>query len=198
MHGVQVFVLCRLWRVGPTKRFKDLNRKTFSRLIQLRTGHAHIGEHYRRFVRTEDPTCVCGRETQTRQHVLKECPRHLNQRPLLGTGRNAHLDRLVGTEARIKRLSKFITITKAIDKHRTPSDQKARLPHREEQLVAIQALIQPTSHRNTTKLPLTTPTRPPPRTPTLLSTDILSLTMHDDPFCTPCTPHCQRSHATAG
>src|SRR5258708_2233652 len=100
-----------------TKRFKDSDRKTFSRLIQFRTGHAHIGEYYRRFVRTEDPACPCGHPVQTRRHLLKECPRLFNHRTLLGTGRNTQLERLVGTEKGIKRLMKFITSTKAIDKH---------------------------------------------------------------------------------
>jgi len=102
-----------------TKRFIDSDRKSFSRLIQFRTGHAHLGEYYRRFIRSEDPTCGCGRAIQTRLHILRDCPRYSNQRPLLGTGRNADLERLIGTETGIKRLTKFITRTKAIDKHKT-------------------------------------------------------------------------------
>ncbi len=101
----------------PQTRFKDSDRKTFSRLIQFRTGHAHIGEYYRRFIRTEDPACPCRHPVQTRRHILKECPRFFNHRTLLGTGRNTQLERLVGTEKGIKRLMKFITSTKAIDKH---------------------------------------------------------------------------------
>ncbi|SRR5258708_1682183 len=104
-----------------TKRFMDSDRKSFSRLIQFRTGHAHIGEYYRRFVKSEDPTCGCGYAIQTRHHILRDCPRYINQRPLLGSGRNANLERLIGTEAGIKRLTKFITHTKAIDKHKPPN-----------------------------------------------------------------------------
>ncbi len=101
-----------------TKRFTEPDRKTFSRLIQFRTGHAHIGEYYRRFIRTEDPTCSCGRAIQTRLHILRDCPRYINQRSLLGPRRYATLENLVGTEAGIKSLMKFITRTKAIDKHK--------------------------------------------------------------------------------
>ncbi len=47
---------------------------------------------------------------------LNECPKYARHRPLLGTGQNAHLESLIGTEKGIKRLTKFIVITKAIDK----------------------------------------------------------------------------------
>ena len=64
-------------------------------------------------------SCECGQTIQTRQHILRECLKYLNQHSLLGMGRNAHLDRLVGTEKGIERLTKFITIMKAIDKRST-------------------------------------------------------------------------------
>src|SRR5258708_17276752 len=95
-----------------TKRFIDTDQKTFSRLIQFCTGHAHIGEYYKRFIRTEDPSCRCGCVIQMRLHIIRECPRYLTQQLLLGTGRNAQLKRLVGTEAGIKCLSNFITHTR--------------------------------------------------------------------------------------
>ena len=40
-------------QLSPTKRFTELSRATFSRTIQARTGHAHIGTYYSRFVPTE-------------------------------------------------------------------------------------------------------------------------------------------------
>ncbi len=113
--------------LSPSRRFIDSDHKTFSHLIQFRTGHAHIGEYYMRFVRTEDPMCGCSRMTQTRLHILRECPKYTTHRSILGTGRNAQFEKLVGTEKGIKRLAKFITITKAIDKHRTQSTAMA--PH---------------------------------------------------------------------
>ena len=73
------------------------------------------------FVRTEDPTCGCGQTIQTRQHILRDCPKYTHHRSLLGTGRNTHFDRLIGTEKGIERLSKFITITKDINKWNTPN-----------------------------------------------------------------------------
>ena len=71
-------------------------------------------------IRTEDPSGRCRYMIQTRLHIIRECPRYLNQRPLPSTGRNTQLERLIGTEARIKCLLKFITHMKAMDKHKTP------------------------------------------------------------------------------
>ncbi len=101
-----------------TKHFTEPNRKTFRRLIQFHTGHAHIGEYYRRFIRTKDPTCSCSHVIQTRLHILWDCLRYINQQSLLGPRRYATLENLVGTKAGIKSLMKFITHMKAIDKHK--------------------------------------------------------------------------------
>ena len=87
----------------------------------------HIGEYYMRFIRTEDPMCGCGRTTQTRLHILRECLKYTTHRSILGMGRNTQFEKLVRTKKGIKRLAKFITITKAIDKHRTQSTATA--PH---------------------------------------------------------------------
>ncbi|KAF9519371.1 hypothetical protein BS47DRAFT_1280097, partial [Hydnum rufescens UP504] len=57
-------------------------RKTFSRLIQCRTGHAHIGSYYVKFVPDEDRRCQCGEPTQTRDHILYECPIFNDERHL--------------------------------------------------------------------------------------------------------------------
>ena len=37
-------------------------------------------------IRMEDPSCRCRYAIQTRLHIIRECPRYLNQRPQLGTG----------------------------------------------------------------------------------------------------------------
>src|SRR5258708_3784755 len=76
-------VLHPIHKIPPTlsltKHFTDPDRKTFSRLIQFHTGHAHIREYYKRLIRTEDPTCGCSRMTQTRLHILRDCPGYINQ-----------------------------------------------------------------------------------------------------------------------
>ena len=63
-------------QLSPTKRFTDLSRATFSRSFQARTGHAHIGAYYSRFVPTEPVECPCGEARQTRNHILLECEQY--------------------------------------------------------------------------------------------------------------------------
>src|SRR5258708_2801435 len=72
----------------PTERFLTTDRKTFSRLIQCRTGHAHTGEYYKRFVPPQTIECPCGAAIQTRQHITLECKNHNRHRHTLGHGRH--------------------------------------------------------------------------------------------------------------
>ena len=159
-------------KIPPTlslmNRFKDSDWKTFSRLIQFCTGHTHLGEYYRRFIRTEDPACPCGHTTQTRRHILNECPKFARHRPLLGTGRYAQLENLIGTEKGIKRLAKFITTTKAIDKHKSTSTNRHNTTTGTEEnerglKVRLKGPRAPTKRRTHETHPQTrTPRGPPP------------------------------------
>ena len=98
---------------ATTKRFRSTDHKMFSRLIQCRTGHAHIGEYYRNFVSSEEIDCSCGAPLRTREHILKECRFH---RLLLGCGRHAQPGRLTGTVRGIRKLATFIRRTGACEK----------------------------------------------------------------------------------
>ncbi len=49
----------------PTDRFIKLDHRMFSRTMQCCTGHAHIGEYYRRFVPSEAQHCNCSETLQT-------------------------------------------------------------------------------------------------------------------------------------
>ena len=100
----------------PTERFTQTDRRTFSRLIQCRTGHAHIGEYYKKFVPTENMGCACGTTTQTREHIIKQCKRHTRHRHTLGHGRHAQLGRLMGTVKGIRKLCTFIKCSNMFDK----------------------------------------------------------------------------------
>ena len=106
-------------QLKPTQRFLSTDRKTFSRLVQSRTGHAHTGEYYRRFVPTQDVECPCGAQVQTRQHITLDCKRHQRHRNILGYGRHAQWGRLVGTPKGIKKMIKFIRRSRAFDKSTT-------------------------------------------------------------------------------
>ena len=104
-------------QLSPTKRFTDLSRATFSRSFQARTGHAHIGAYYSRFVPTEPVECPCGEARQTRNHILLECERYERFRHILGQhNEDRALDTLLGTEKGIARLAEFIEVSNAFAK----------------------------------------------------------------------------------
>ena len=81
----------------PTERFLSRGRETFSRLIQCRTGHAHTGKYYKRFVPTQTIEYPCGAAIQIRQHITLECKIHYHHRHLLGRGRHTQWGRLTRT-----------------------------------------------------------------------------------------------------
>jgi hypothetical protein len=64
------------------KYLRDLKgkRAVSSRITQVITGHAFSGEYYRRFVPSESVACPCGKNLQTREHILRECPLHEHAR----------------------------------------------------------------------------------------------------------------------
>ena len=88
----------------PTERFLSMDRKTFSRLMQCRTGHAHTSEYYRRFVPSQEIDCPCGAEIQTQQHITLQCRIHHWHRHTLSHSRHADWGWLTGTYKGIKKL----------------------------------------------------------------------------------------------
>lgn len=97
--------------IKPTKHFRDLrfNRELFGRLMQCRTGHGYIGEYYQQFHINESIDCPCGEELQTREHILRECPRYEESREeLRKVSRDIVLSDILGTMQGIKALTKFL------------------------------------------------------------------------------------------
>jgi len=110
----------------PTKRFSTSDRRTFSRLIQCRTGHAHLGDYSKKFVPTEETSCKCGKPTRTREHVKKERQFFARQKLTLGHGRNARTSSLMGTIKGIRKLIKFTKHSSAFEKEYTEKFEKER------------------------------------------------------------------------
>ena len=54
--------------LAMTERFHSTDLKTFSRLVQCRTEHAHMGEYCSQFVSTQDTKCACGKDRQHPGH----------------------------------------------------------------------------------------------------------------------------------
>ncbi|KAF8577940.1 hypothetical protein K439DRAFT_1363517, partial [Ramaria rubella] len=52
-------------------------------VVQAHTGHMFTSKYYATNVPSNDVACLCGTATQTRRHMLLDCPRHNNQRHML-------------------------------------------------------------------------------------------------------------------
>src|SRR5258708_23871372 len=83
--------------------------RKFSRLTQLRTGHAFIGQYYRRFVPTEAVDCSCGDPIETRLHILQECPPYEEGQNLLNNDeKQFRLAQSLGTHAGSTSVTSFL------------------------------------------------------------------------------------------
>lgn len=103
----------------PRAHFDNLPREIYSRVTQARTGHAFIGEYYKRFVPSEDTACGCGTDPQTRTHIIQECELYEGHRGVL---RDAYPDLkmadILGTRQGIEALALFIKRSGAFRKTR--------------------------------------------------------------------------------
>lgn len=105
----------------PSQHFKSLTREVYARLTQCRTGHAFVGEYYRRFVPSESTNCQCGERFQTRAHIIQDCPLFRESRNLLsGVIHDLNLADIFGTSDGIRALGQFLAHTDAFKKQ--PSD----------------------------------------------------------------------------
>ena len=112
--------------LNPTNHFLGLkgNLEAFGRLLQCRTGHAYTEEFRQSFIRlSADPTtCPCdGDILETRNHILRDCPRYHRHRKLLAkASRGLSLASLLGTKLGIAALSEFLIKSGAFSRTGTP------------------------------------------------------------------------------
>jgi hypothetical protein len=98
-----------------------MKRKTFSRVIQCATGHAHLGSYYAKFIRDENQGCPCGAILQTREHVLLNCEEHETHRHLLTDEEGTlSLEAILSTGKGLERLATFIEASGAFSKPPDP------------------------------------------------------------------------------
>lgn len=109
-------------QLSPTSLFSELSHPIFSRVFQIRTGHAFMGSYYAKFVPSEDPQCPCDDSIrETREHILLECPRYNSSRDLLGeTPEERSVSTLLGTPDGILRLAAFVRASSAFSKDHLP------------------------------------------------------------------------------
>lgn len=108
-------------RIPPTLKPDDIftttPREIFGRLIQCRTGHGFFGEYYAKFVPSESTQCPCGTSTQSRHHILTECARYAEHRPILEKAApGLFLPDLLGTKPGIAATANFIKKSGAFTK----------------------------------------------------------------------------------
>jgi len=109
---------------APTNHFMDLKKKreVFGRLTQCRTGHGYFGEYYGRFVPSESTSCPnCDEIIQTREHIIRECPRYDRYRHVLQkVSPTVLLPEILGTKEGIRALAKFLEKSGAFTKTGAP------------------------------------------------------------------------------
>jgi hypothetical protein len=111
--------------------FKEFDGKRLitSRLVQAAIGHGFFGQYYSRFVPTEATSCPCGSPSQTRHHIIAECPLSTPGRQYL---RNHHFPiscrRLFESTKGLWALSKFLVASNAFGKS-TPDAHPVPLPN---------------------------------------------------------------------
>lgn len=74
-------------------------------------------------VPTEDPSCSCGEEIQTREHILRRCPQalyHEHRHLFHEASPELDLSIILGTKNGILALAEFIQASKAFTKAQQP------------------------------------------------------------------------------
>jgi hypothetical protein len=112
------FALADRWKPSfkPSPWFEKLPRELYGRVTQCWTGHAHIGDYYRRFNLPEETLCRTGGVLQTREHVLVE---HEDYRHIItdALGNDWRMTDLLGTGDSIKILAELLQSSKHTTRH---------------------------------------------------------------------------------
>lgn len=110
--------------LSPSRRFTSLknNRELFGRTVQCRTGHGYTGE-FRRDFKLEGPySCPCGEPLETREHIIRECPRYnAHRRHLTKISPQISLPTILGTKDGISALTEFLKTSGAFTRPGAPS-----------------------------------------------------------------------------
>ena len=93
------------------------NQELFGRTLQCRTGHGHTGEFRQRFSLDGQYECPCGEATETREHILCDCPRYNSFRHRLEKASpHLFLPTILGSEKGISALSDFLQVSGAFSR----------------------------------------------------------------------------------
>ena len=87
-----------------------LSRKQQVILVRLRTGHNRLNSHIHRKLKLEpSPTCPCGQEEHTTEHVLQRCPFHKATREDVWPVSTSLTIKLYGCKQELEKTTSFIS-----------------------------------------------------------------------------------------
>ena len=87
-----------------------LSRKQQVILVRLRTGHNRLNSHmHRKLKLAPSPTCPCGREEQTVEHVLQRCPLYEATREDVWPVSTSLTTKLYGCRQELEKTTSFIS-----------------------------------------------------------------------------------------
>ena len=87
-----------------------LSRKQQVILVRLRTGHNRLNSHvHRKLKLAPSPTCPCGQEDQTTEHVLQRCPLHKATREDVWPVSTPLMTKLYGCKQELEKTTSFIS-----------------------------------------------------------------------------------------
>ena len=87
-----------------------LSRKQQVILVRLRTGHDRLNSHMHRKLKPAPfPTCPCGREEQTAEHVLQRCPLYEATREDVWPVSTSLTTKLYGCKQELEETTSFIS-----------------------------------------------------------------------------------------
>ena len=87
-----------------------LSRKQQVILVRLRTGHNRLNSHmHRKLKLAPSPTCPCGQEEQTTEHVLQRCPLYKATREDVWPLSTSLTTKLYGCKQELEKMISFIS-----------------------------------------------------------------------------------------
>ncbi|KAK7111968.1 hypothetical protein V1264_011504 [Littorina saxatilis] len=90
--------------------YHTMSREQQVNLIRLRTGHNRLNAHMnRKFKLAPSPTCACGQEDQTAEHILQRCPLLDEERKEVWPSPTPLQTKLYGSRQELEKTTTFIT-----------------------------------------------------------------------------------------
>ena len=79
-------------------------------LVRLHTGHNRLNSHMHGKLKLESsPTCTCGQEDQTKEHVLQRCPLHKATREDVWPVNTPLMTKIYGCKQELEKTTSFIS-----------------------------------------------------------------------------------------